>query len=181
MTTISIRLLEKSDIQKIINYWFNKTEEELKFVGVDKNKLGTIESWTNFLEDVLNTPMDQAKAFYLIWQINNEAIGYVTLRNISQNNIADIHLHIWDKSMHTKGYGAKLFAISVVEIYKLFKFKLLLCEPKADNAAPNKMLEKIGFQKWRTYTCASASMCFPCKVNSYIIDLETAKRYKVKN
>lgn len=177
MSKLSVRELCKEDIPNILNYWFNKKDTELSLIGIDKVKMGTRESWLEMLENILNTPIENAHSWYLIWQVDDKAIGYSTLRNISQNNLADIHLHIWESGVRRKGYGAKLFAMSVVEFYKLFNFKLMLCEPHAQNPAPNKTLSKIGFKKWRSMVGAPLSLCVVCEINSYIIDLQTAVNY----
>ncbi|MCE3268378.1 MAG: hypothetical protein K0R49_630 [Burkholderiales bacterium] len=181
MADLSLRALCQEDIPHVVNYWFNKTDAELFQAGVDKNKMGTREAWAEMLENILHTPLENAHSWYLIWQINNQPIGYSTLRNISKNNLADIHLHIWESSTRGKGYGARLFAMSVVEFYKLFNFKLMLCEPNAQNPSPNKVLRKIGFQKWRSMLGAPVSICLSYEMNSYIIDLDTALNYLSKS
>lgn len=181
MAKLSLRELRQEDISHIVNYWFNKTDAELFQAGVDKNKMGSREAWIEMLENILCTPLEKAHAWYLIWQIDGHSIGYSTLRNIAKNNLADIHLHIWEKNAREKGYGATLFAMSIVEFYSLFNFKLMLCEPNAQNPSPNKTLNKIGFQKWRSMWGAPVSICLNYEMNSYIIDLDTALNYLSKS
>ena len=117
------------------------------------------------------------KNYYLIWLVDNTPLGYSCVRDIVHNEIAHIHLHIWNQANRNQGYGAKLFALSVNEFYRLFDFKILLCEPLVSNKGPNKLLNKIGFKLWRTYFCVSSEISLPGKVNSYIIDIETVHRF----
>lgn len=174
---LTIRPLTEADIEPIIKYWFESDEEFLTSMGLDLTKLGSSEKFIEFLKKVCSTPIAETKIYYLIWQVGGEPIGYSCLRDITHNEIAHMHLHIWNRGNRQRGYGAKLFALSVIEFYRLFNLKMILCEPLVSNPSPNNLLKKIGFNLWRTYRCASSEISLVGEVNSYIVDPETAARF----
>ena len=174
MKNLSTRPLSEEDIPFIVNYWFQKSDAELIQVGADKTKFSTADNMHQSLKEISETPLAQAKTFYMTWLVDNKPIGYSALKDIAQSEIACIHLHMWSTEHQGKGYGGKLFCQSAVQFYDLFKPKLILCEPKATNPMPNKMLTKVGFKKWRTYFSASSEIALPSDLNSYLIDLKTA-------
>ena len=177
MSNLSIRPLYKDDIESIVQYWFDSDRMFLTKLGVDLSKFGSRESFAQMLEQVCETPIEQAKLYYCVWLVDEKPMGYACLRDIVHHKIAHMHLHIWDKINRGKSLGGSLFALSAVEFYRLFNLKMILCEPMASNPAPNRLLKKIGFEKWRTYYCASSEVSLPGDVNSYLIEAEVAAEF----
>jgi RimJ/RimL family protein N-acetyltransferase len=177
MTTISIRPLQEEDIPNIVDYWFKNTDENLIQMGVDKTKFVSQTEFTNSLQAICNAPLDKVKSYYLIWLIDNKPIGYNALKDILKDEIANMHLHMWNAEYRGKGYGAKLFCMAALEFYSMFNLKMILCEPRSSNPMPNKMLAKIGFKKWKTYLSTSSELSLTCELNSYIIDAEIAANF----
>ncbi len=177
MTHLSIRLLREEDIMNIVSYWFDNSDANLIQMGADKTKLNSKTEFTNSLRVICNTPLDKAKFCYMIWLIDNKPVGYNALKDIVKDEIATMHLHMWNAEYRGKGYGAKLFCMAALEFYKLFNLKMILCEPRASNPMPNKMLEKIGFKKWKTYITTASELSLTCEFNSYIIDPAIATHF----
>lgn len=180
MVTLSIRSLQEEDIPNIVDYWFKNTDEDLVRMGVAKTKLISEIEFTQSLETVFHTPLEKARSHYMIWLIDDKPVGYNALKDIVRNEIAHMHLHMWNADYRRKGYGAKLFCMAAVEFYRMFHLKMILCEPRSSNPMPNKMLTKIGFKKWKTYMSTSSELSETCEVNSYIIDLATATSFLAK-
>lgn len=146
-------------------------------MGVGVTRLGVSDKFIDFLKKVCITPIVEAKVYYLICLVEGMPIGYSCLRDIVQNEIAHMHLHIWDEAHRRRGYGSNLFALSAIEFYRLFNLKMIICEPLSSNSGANSLLRKIGFKLWRTYHCASSEISLVGEVNSYIVDPETAARF----
>lgn len=177
MTYLSIRPLREGDIPNIVSYWFENSDANLIQMGADKTKLNSQTEFTNSLKTVCNTPLDKAKSYYMTWLIDDKPIGYNALKDIAKNEIAHMHLHMWNAEYRGKGYGAKLFCMAALEFYSIFNLKMILCEPRSSNPIPNKMLEKIGFKKWKTYLSTSSELSLTCELNSYIIDHNVATHF----
>ncbi len=177
MTHLSIRPLREEDIPNIVSYWFENSDADLMRIGVDRTKLNSQIEFANSLQVVCNTPLDKAKSYYMAWLIDDKPIGYNALKDIVKDEIASMHLHMWNTEYRGKGYGAKLFCMAAVEFYSMFNLKMILCEPRSSNPMPNKMLAKIGFKKWRTYHSTSSELSLTCELNSYIIDHNIATNF----
>lgn len=177
MTTLSIRSLQEVDIPYIVDYWFKNTNENLIQMGVDKTKLISQLEFENSLQTIRSTPLEKVKSHYIIWLIDNRPVGYNALKDIVRDEIAHMHLHMWNAEYRGKGYGATLFCMAALEFYNTFNLKMILCEPRSSNPMPNKMLAKIGFKKWKTYISTSSELSQTCELNSYIIDFNTAKKF----
>jgi hypothetical protein len=104
-------------------------------------------------------------------------VGYNALKNIRRGKIADMHLHMWDTQFRGKGFGQKLFCMSAMKFFELFEVKIILCEPKSTNEMPNRMLQKIGYEQWKSYMAQSSELTFVEKINSYMVDRETTTRF----
>jgi hypothetical protein len=181
MTKLSVRPLIEQDIPFILSYWFDKSDADFNKMGADKTKFPARQQFDEYLHDLCHTPLKKIKTLYMIWLINGNPVGYSALKDITKNKIGAMHLHMWNAENRGKGYGAKLFCMSALQFYEIFKFKLMLCEPKATNPAPNSMLTKIGFKKWKTSLSASSDVSVVCENNSYIIDKKTALSFLEKN
>lgn len=179
MTNLSIRPLEENDIPYIVRYWFENDDENLLRIGADKAKFICPHSFAQSLEIVCKTPLEQVKSYYLVWLIDNKPIGYNALKDICVDGIAHMHLNMWDSAYRGKGYGAKLFCMAALKFYQLFQLKMILCEPRSTNPMPNKMLTKIGFQKWKTYVSTASELALTCELNSYIINPTIAANFLV--
>ena len=177
MTSLSIRPLREEDIPNIVRYWLEHNDETLIQMGADKTKLTSEKEFFSALQTICNTPLEQAKAYYMIWLIDNKAVGYNALKDILKDEIAHMHLHMWDAAYRGKGYGAKLFCMAACEFYNLFGLKTILCEPRTSNPIPNRMLTKIGFKKWKTYLSTSSELSLTCELNSYVIDHKIANNF----
>ncbi|STX51496.1 ribosomal-protein-alanine acetyltransferase [Legionella busanensis] len=180
MTTLSIRALKETDIPSIVNYWFENTDANFNRMGADKTKFNSKTNFVDSLKTICNASLDQVTSYYLIWLIDEKAVGYSALKDIVKQQIAHIHLHMWDEKNRGKGHGAKLFCMAALEFYKIFNLKMMLCEPRSSNNMPNKMLTNIGFQKWKTYLSTSSELSLTCELNSYIIDFNVANQFLLK-
>lgn len=88
---------------------------------------------------------------------------------------------LWAAPMRGQGYGATLFCQSALEFYQLFQLKEIVCEPRAANPLPNRMLQKIGFPLLRTHVAASSELSEVCELNCYEISKDLARAWLEKN
>jgi RimJ/RimL family protein N-acetyltransferase len=84
---------------------------------------------------------------------------------------------MWRADLRGKGHGAHLFCLAAVDFYKRFNLKRIICEPKADNPAPNRLLQRIGFPLVSTRVGRGSELGAICKLNCYDIVREIAEHY----
>jgi RimJ/RimL family protein N-acetyltransferase len=143
---LSIRPLQHSDIPLFLKYWFESDEAFLRGMGLDVSKLPTKEQFTGMLEQLLVTPIEQRTSYAVVWLKNEQPIGHSNTNPTTFGEEAKMHLHIWDAAERQKGMGTELVKLSVAHYFEVLQLKTIWCEPYALNPAPNKTLEKAGFE-----------------------------------
>src|SRR5438093_198641 len=174
---LCVRPLAAEDFDRFINYWLGLSQLELERLGVAIERLPSAARMRSDLEAMLAAPDDAVRSFVLVWCINGEAIGHSSLKDIVPADFGSIHLHMWRADLRGKGHGPYLFCLAAVEFYKRFKLKRIVCEPKADNPPPNRLLQRIGFPLISTRIGRSSELSTICKLNRYDIEREIAEDY----
>jgi len=164
---LSVRELQVEDIPHIIDYWLKSDDEYLISLGVDLKRLPTRDGMTNFLTNQISTPFKEKMSYALIWCLDGEAIGQQS---------AKMHLHLWNTENRHKGIGTFLIKKSLPFFFENLKLKELWSEPYALNPAPNKTLEKIGFEFQKKYTTIPGSINFEQEVNQWKLTKEQFKK-----
>jgi len=174
---LTVRSLVAGDFSEFINYWLGLSEVEIARMGVEIDRMPSATQMRSDLEKMLAATNSAVRTFVLAWCINGEAIGHSSLKEIVPGDSGSIHLHMWRGDLRGKGYGSQLFCLSAVDFYKRFKLKRMICEPKADNPSPNRLLQRIGFPLISTRFGTSSELSVTCKLNRYDIGREIAEDY----
>ncbi len=164
---ISVREMQSSDIELIVDYFANADSEFLKRMGADKSKLPNKNEWIAKLESELNKSIQEIDFYYIIWLLDGNPIGHSNINNITYGENATMHLHIWESENRKAGIGTKLIKQTIPYYFKNFKLQKLICEPYAENPAPNKILEKVGFKFIKQYQSAPGWINFYQAVNRF--------------
>jgi RimJ/RimL family protein N-acetyltransferase len=83
-----------------------------------------------------------------------------------------MHLHLWDEQLRKMGIGHDLLKMTLPYFFDTFKLKSLYCEPSASNPAPNKTLEKVGFDFVKQYETTPGWINFHQAVNRWCMNKE---------
>ena len=174
---LSVRPLAADDFDDFINYWLGLSQAEIGRLGVAIDRVPSASRMRSDLEAMFIAPDDGVRSFVLAWCINGEVIGHSSLKDIVPGDSGSIHLHMWRADLRGKGHGPHLFCLAAVDFYKRFKLRRIICEPKADNPPPNRLLQRIGFPLMSTRTGRSSELSAICKLNRYDIVREIAEDY----
>jgi RimJ/RimL family protein N-acetyltransferase len=174
---LSVRPLTADDFDGFINYWLGLSQAEIERLGIAIDRLPSAAQMRSDLEAMLAAPDAGVGSFVLTWCINGEAIGHSSLKDIVPADSGSIHLHMWHANLRGKGHGPYLFCLAAVDFYKRFKLMRIICEPKADNQPPNRLLQRIGFPIILTRIGRSSELSTICKLNRYDIVREIAEDY----
>lgn len=177
MPKFSVRIMELTDIQNIVEYWMSASADDLKRMGADAAKMPSREKFAESLKKIFATPDANKQTGYVMWLVDDKAVGFSSLKNVVFGESGEIHLHMWDASLRGKGYGPILFSLGVQHFYKQFQLKRIKCEPSSTNPLPNKMFAKIGYQLVKTYTAASSELSLVCELNQYNVTLEQTEKF----
>jgi RimJ/RimL family protein N-acetyltransferase len=151
---LKVRPMGVEDLDVRVRYFQEATDEHLRLLGVDREKLHTLDAWARSFEECLTRPVETRTDHGLIWEADGEPIGFSTADRIVFGDSAYMHLHLLHSEHRRKGYGAALVRRSTRTYVELFELKRLFCEPHAFNLAPNRAVQAAGFRyvstQWTT-------------------------------
>jgi RimJ/RimL family protein N-acetyltransferase len=174
---LSVRPLAAEDFDGFINYWLRLSDAEIERMGVAFNRVPSATQMRSDLEAMLTAQNNAVHSFVLAWCMNGEAIGHSSLKDIVLGDSGSVHLHVWRADLRGKGHGAHLFCLAALDFYERFKLKRMVCEPKADNPSPNRLLQRIGFPLISTHIGRSSELSVICKLNTYDIMRHVAEDF----
>lgn len=169
---ISIRKQTLEDISSIIDYFLNSDKEHLLKMGVDVSKLHKRNYWIKLLEENYQQEDHNKCIYYLIWLLDNNAIGHCNINKIKPHEEAYMHLHLWQNENRQKGLGIEFLKLTIPIFFQIFDLKKLYCEPYALNPAPNRILEKFGFEFLKSYETTPGIFNFKQPVNKWCLTKE---------
>lgn len=169
---LSIREMQKEDIDPLIHYWLNAEPSFLETMGVDLAKMPARDQWEEMLNEQLKQSYDEKKSYCLIWLVDGKAIGHSNVNKIIFGKEAFMHLHIWVNGIRKKGMGTILVKMGLSLFFKNMELKKIYCEPYALNPAPNKVLEKVGFEFVKTYVTMPGWLNFEQPVNLWELNFK---------
>ncbi len=169
---LTVRELLKDDIQSIIDYWSKHDASYYEHMGVDVNKLPQADQLAESLLLQIATPVESKKAYCIIWECNGQAIGHCNLNPISFGEVAHLHLHMWQRGTRNKGMGTTLLELTLPFFFNKLELKKLYCEPYVLNNAPNKTLQRVGFEFEKEYVTIPGSLNFEQPVKRWLLTRE---------
>lgn len=169
---LSVREIQVHDIDLLVKYWTESTDEHMLSMGVDLAKIPKPESLRERLTQQIKLPLVEKTSYAFIWLLNEAPIGHCNVNQIVFGEQAFMHLHLWDATTRQKGLGQRLVKLSLAHFFKDLKLARLFCEPYALNPAPNRTLEKIGFKFVKAHTCIPGTLNFEQLVHRWVLTRE---------
>jgi RimJ/RimL family protein N-acetyltransferase len=173
--SLSVREIQESDIESIIQYWLGSDKNFLEGMGVDLAKIPAGSEWREMLLEQLRTPVREKKSYCLVWLAGGLPIGHSNINKIVFGEEAYMHLHLWNHHQRKKGLGTELVRLSLPWFFKNYQLKNLYSEPYAMNPAPNKTLARAGFELVKTYRTIPGWLNFEQEVNLWRFPYENLK------
>ena len=166
---LSVREIQKTDFESIVDYFLKADHAFLHGMGVDTAKLPKRQDWLDILNKNFIAPIEKKQFFYVIWQIDHQPVGHSNINKIIYGEEAYMHLHLWNKQSRQNGMGLTLLQMTLPYYFDRFRLKKLYCEPSASNPAPNKTLEKIDFEFIKSYETMPGWINYYQKVNKWCL------------
>ena len=170
--SLSAREIQEPDISAIVDYWLNAESSFLVTMGVDISKIPARNQLVQALSTQLNTSYEKKKAYCIIWEIDGQPIGHCNTNPVTFGQEAAMHLHIWNAVNRKKGIGHELVKMTLPYFFNNLQLKKLYSEPYALNPAPNKTLEKVGFELEKEYVTIPGPLNFEQPVKRWVMNLE---------
>ena len=142
---LSVRPWGIEDFENIIDYFLKADKDFLLNMGVDFSKLPSKDDWLKIMSTDFYRDPESKQFYYVVWLLDGKSIGHSNINKITFGREAHMHLHVWHDALRKKGMGVELLKKTLPLYFEKFKLKNIYCEPSATNTAPNKALEKLGF------------------------------------
>jgi RimJ/RimL family protein N-acetyltransferase len=142
---ITVREMAPQDVDIRIRYFHDAPDEYLGLLGVERALLPRQDAWRDSYQMDYERPLPERENYALLWELDDEPVGFSTLDRISYGNHAFMHLHITQEPKRRRGLGTQFVVKSTNVYFDMFELKRLYCEPNALNVAPNRTLQRAGF------------------------------------
>ena len=169
---LSVQELQPSQVDLIADYWFTASEQFLRSMGAEKGKLPQREDFCQLLLSQLSLPPSQKRAYCLLWLLDGMAVGHCNTNPTFYGSHAHMHLHLWQADNRKKGLGAAFVRLSLPCFFEKLQLRELISEPYTLNPAPNKTLEKAGFELEKEYVTIPGSINFEQPVKRWRMSRE---------
>jgi RimJ/RimL family protein N-acetyltransferase len=157
----------REEYELMLDYFYKADDPFLRGMGVDRLKLPERDKWLDALLADHQKPDGERDRFYLVWIFRGQRVGHSSINNIVLGAEAYIHLHLWNSRLRRAGLGTKFVRKSAAFYFERFNLQKLVCEPWADNPAPNRVLEKLGFAFVKRYRTTPGVIAYEQDVNRY--------------
>lgn len=178
---LSVREMEKSDIELIVDYFIDADVAFLKGMGANKSKLPKRNDWIDKLNREFEKPNEEKEFYYIIWLIDGQASGHSNINKIEFGKEATMHLHLWNSQKRKKGLGLEFLKKTIPYYFKYFQLEKLVCEPYAKNTAPSIIVKKVGFEFIKEYETIPGWINFHQSVKRYELTQNQFKKIKKLN
>ena len=180
-TSTQVREMAAKDVGPLVAYWLTSTPVFLKNMGVDIYKRPTEHQLEKLVGNQLGVDMKLRKSYFLTWLIDGQPSGYSNVNQIEYGKKAFMHMHLWDARNRQKGLGVKLVLKSLPFYFDNLNLQEVFCEPYALNPAPNKTVEKIGFEFVFKHITVPGASNFEQEVNRWKLTRENYEKLKMNN
>jgi RimJ/RimL family protein N-acetyltransferase len=151
----------------MIDYFLLAEESFLRKMGVDPTRLATRDDWLRQVLVDHDKPDGDKDRFYVAWILDGKQVGHSSINGIRIGEEAYLHLHLWQPELRKSGLGIQFLERSIDFYFEHFHFKRILCQPFAENPAPNRALVKLGFEFIKRYRTVPGSINYEQDVNLY--------------
>jgi len=167
---LSVREIQSPDIDLITDYWLGANPAFLEGMGVDRSKMPSREQWQEMLMAQLGQAYPEKQSYCTIWELDGVAVGHCNVNKIVFGEEAYMHLHMWQPSAREKGLGTAFVQLSLPYFFRNLALQRIYCEPYALNPAPNKTLEKLGFQLLKSVVTTPGWLNFEQAVHVWVLE-----------
>src|SRR5437764_11312456 len=157
----------RQEYELMLDYFYMADDPFLRGMGVDRLKLPERDKWLDALLADHEKPYCERDRFYLVWRLRGTRVGHSSINKIVLGDEAFIHLHLWNSELRRAGLGTEFVRRSAAFYFERFNLEKLVSEPFAENPAPNRVLEKLGFAFVRRYRTVPGVIAFEQEVNRY--------------
>lgn len=167
---VRVREMQLDDVGIRIDYFHEASDDHLRLLGVDRALLPSRAAWKKFYVNDYARPIRERVNYSLIWELDDEVIGFSSTDHITFGDQAFMHLHILDTTRRSSGLGTQFVKMSAATYLRVLELQRLFCQPNALNIAPNRTLQRAGFRYVLSEHTTPSSINFPQVVTRWVFE-----------
>jgi RimJ/RimL family protein N-acetyltransferase len=136
-----LRDLSESDIDFVVNYWHDSSDEHLDCFGIDRTLLGSrTDTYARIDRALRSADPDQPNIAFAI-TLDGKFVGYTLLNRYEpQTNYS--HWHITDARRRAAGLSTALYPHRIKTYFDTTSIERLIHQTRTRNVGVNRMLDK---------------------------------------
>lgn len=167
---IHVRPMELDEVGIRIEYFLGASDEFLTTMGVDRTALPTREAWHAAYVEEYALPLRDRPVVSLVWEVEDEVVGFSTADRIVPGHEAYMHLHLVNAELRGRGLGTRFVRESARTYVELLELARLYCEANAFNTAPHRTVQRAGFRYVLTHHAQPLPINFPQITTRWVIE-----------
>jgi len=161
-----------AECEGMVDYYLGLGEEGQRAMGIDPGRLPSREEWVAAVRADLDRADAERERFYVGWYLGERRVGHSSLSHIEPGVKGHCHLHLWEPELRRSGRGPRFLADSIDLYFERFDLETVVCEPRAENPAPNRALPKLGFRLVKRYRTVPTSMAYEQDIHRWEVSRE---------
>jgi len=161
-----------AECEEMVDYYLGLGAEGQLAMGIDPERLPERDAWVATVRADLDKEDAERERYYVAWLLDDERVGHSSLSHIEVGVKGHCHLHLWRPELRRAGVGPLLLARSIDLYFERFDLATVVCEPRAENPAPNRALPKLGFRLVKRYRTTPTSMAYEQDIHRWEVTRE---------
>jgi hypothetical protein len=137
-----LRDVTPADLQAIVNYWLLSPDEDLAFMGVDRQLLGSEENIHKRFLNAIRTGNPTQSTISIGITLDERLVGYTLLNRYSED-MNYSHWHIIVSNLRARGLSTALYPYRIKAYFDLAPISQLIHQTRTRNVGINRMLDKF--------------------------------------
>jgi RimJ/RimL family protein N-acetyltransferase len=137
-----LRDLTAADLPTIIDYWLLSPAENLDFMGIDRQLLGSSEDIHARFVNAIRSGDPSQSAIALAITLDERLIGYTLLNRYSED-VNYSHWHIIVSGLRGRGLSTALYPHRIRAYFDIAPISRLIHQTRTRNLGVNRMLDKF--------------------------------------
>jgi len=173
---LSVRPLRLDEVGVRIDYFHDASDEHLRLMGVQRERLMSREAWREFYEEDFARPVRDRANYLVGWKQDGELVGMAIADQFTFGEQGFMHLHILNPDRRHSGLGTEFVKLTAAHLFSVLQLKRLYCQPNAFNVAPNRTLQRAGFRYEFTKELAPRPTDVPQPLTRWVLEAPPAPR-----
>jgi RimJ/RimL family protein N-acetyltransferase len=137
-----LRDITSADIPTIVNYWILAPDEYLTSMGVDRQRIGTLEDIYRRFANAIRTDDVRQSNIALGITLDERLVGYTLLHRYS-DDVNYSHWHIIVPNLRAKGLSSALYPHRIRAYFEVAPISQLIHQTRTTNVGVNRMLDRF--------------------------------------